>query len=486
MIQKNIIKEEKIIFTILVVIFLAVLFWTFDVYSANTIFDLTGSTILGTPTDKSITINMLAEKGVEAVVDYGTVSGSYDFKTDVHKSEQGEPVVIEINQLKSNTKYYYRVHYKRTNDPDYITCAEYSFYTQRTPESVFSFGVQGDSHPERVGKMFNPDLYLLTMQNVAKAQPDFYFTMGDDFSIEKLINKNQVSQESVDEVYLYQRGYLGIIGASSPIFLVNGNHEQVAKYLLDETPNNPAVLAAKARIKYYPLPIPNNFYTGDAEEVEHVGYLRDYYSFEWGNALFVVIDPYWHSNIAVDNTGGDKNNPKDKGKKDLWEITLGDLQYQWFKQTLENSDAKYKFVFCHHVLGTGRGGIENAKLYEWGGYNQKGIWEFDKMRPNWEMPIHDVMVKNGVKIFFQGHDHLFAKQELDGVIYQSVPNPADDTYTAFNQDAYNSGDILPNSGFLKVTVSPDQVKVDYIRSFLPKDETVQNISANIVLSYTVK
>jgi len=310
--------------------------------------------------------------------------------------------------------------------------------------------------------------------------------MGDDFSIEKLINKNQVNQESVDEVYLYQRRYLGIIGASSPPFLVNGNHEQAAKYLLDETPNNPAVLAAKARINYYPLPIPNDFYTGDAEEVEHVGYLRDYYSFEWGNALFVVIDPYWHSNIAVDNAAGDKNNTKDKGKKDFWEITLGDSQYQWFKQTLEDSDAKYKFVFCHHVLETGRGGIENAKLYEWGGYNQKGIWEFDKMRPNWEMPIHDVMVKNGVKIFFQGHDHLFAKQELDGVIYQSVPNPDDDTYTAFNQDAYKSGDILPNSGFLNVTVSPEQVKVDYIRSFLTKDETVQNINGNIDFSYTVK
>ena len=486
MTQKNIIKEEKIIFTILVVIFLAVLFRTFDVYSANTIFDLTGNTILGTPTNNSITINMLAEKGVEAVINYGTISGSYDFKTDMHKSEQGEPVVIEINQLKSNTKYYYRVNYKRINDPDYITGTEYSFYTQRSSESVFSFGVQGDSHPERIGKMFNPDLYLLTMQNVAKFQPDFYFTMGDDFSIEKLISKNQVSQKSVDEVYLYQRLYLGLIGASSPLFLVNGNHEQAAKYLLDGTPNNPAILAAKARIKYYPLPIPNDFYTGDTEEVEHVGYLRDYYSFEWGEALFVVIDPYWHSNIAVDNAAGDRNNTKNKEKKDLWEVTLGDSQYQWFKHTLENSGAKYKFVFCHHVLGTGRGGIENAKLYEWGGYNQKGIWEFDERRPNWEMPIHNIMLKNRVNIFFQGHDHLFAKQELDGIIYQSVPNPADDTYTAFNQDAYKSGNILPNSGFLKVTVSPDQVKVDYIRSFLSKDETVQDINGKICFSYTVK
>ena len=96
------------------------------------------------------------------------------------------------------------------------------------------------------------------------------------------------------------------------------------------------------------------------------------------------------------------------------------------------------------------------------------------------------MVKNGVTIFFQGHDHLFAKQELDGVIYQEVPNPADNTYTAFNKDAYTSGDTMPNSGFLNVTVSPEQVKVDYIRSFLPGDESGTNKNGAVGYSYTVK
>ena len=34
------------------------------------------------------------------------------------------------------------------------------------------------------------------------------------------------------------------------------------------------------------------------------------------------------------------------------------------------------------------------------------------------MPVHQLMVKNGVTIFFQGHDHLFARQERDGMVYQ--------------------------------------------------------------------
>jgi hypothetical protein len=95
------------------------------------------------------------------------------------------------------------------------------------------------------------------------------------------------------------------------------------------------------------------------------------------------------------------------------------------------------------------------------------------------------MVKNKVTIFFQGHDHIFAKQELDGVIYQSVPNPADDTYTAFNRDAYTSGVIMPNSGFLNVTVGAKEVKLEYVRSYL-KDNPLLNEDAKSGFTYTVK
>ena len=109
--------------------------------------------------------------------------------------------------------------------------------------------------------------------------------------------------------------------------------------------------------------------------------------------------------------------------RDWWGITLGDAQYRWFKRTLEGSKAKYKFVFTHHVLGTGRGATELADLYEWGGKDRAGQWEFDRKRPGWELPIHQLMVKYGVTIFFQGHDHLFAHQRRDGVVYQEAPNP---------------------------------------------------------------
>ena len=172
--------------------------------------------------------------------------------------------------------------------------------------------------------------------------------------------------------------------------------------------------------------------------------------------------------------------------RNLWQITLGDAQYAWLKKTLESSTAKYKFVFAHHVMGTGRGAVEVADGYEWGGRDPRGGATFKDKRPNWEMPIHQLFVKTGVTIFFQGHDHLFAHQEKDGVVYQETPNPADLTYTAFNRDAYRSGDVLPNTGHLLVNVSPAGVKVDYIRSFLSKDETDGHKDGELAFSYTVK
>lgn len=448
------------------------------------------SQILGRPTDRSITLSVLSATSVHAKVEYGEPPGVYETTTGAQSLEAGVPLEFEIGPLNPNTRYAYRVLIRSAGAPDFMPGPECTFHTQRLPGSTFTFAVQGDSHPERTGKMYDPALYAQTMRNVVERQPDFYITLGDDFSIERLIERKVLSQTAVDQVYAHQRGYLGLVGQSSALFLVNGNHEQAARCNLDGTPHNCAVLAARARTRFFPLPAPDAFYSGDAEEVKHIGLLRDYYAWTWGDALFVVIDPYWHSPVPVDNEAGvqGRGHGARKGpakKRDLWGVTLGDAQYQWLTRTLTDSNARWKFVFCHHVLGTGRGGIEVAGLGEWGGRDGRGADVFAQKRPGWELPIHQLMAETGVTIFFQGHDHLFARQELDGVIYQSCPNPADPTYRAFNRDAYHSGDILPNSGHLLVTVSPERVGVDYIRSWHPADETPDHRNGEVGFHYAI-
>lgn len=445
--------------------------------------------ILGRPTNNSIAISLMSDTSVSAYIEYGTTGKTFPSKSATLQLSANNPVVFDLTNLKANQKYFYRVRSKQSSDKLYSTGKSNTFQTKRDTGKSFTFSIHGDTHPERAGKMFNSDLYYVTMGNVAKQGNDFHIMMGDDFSIDPLIGKGQATQDNVEKIYRTQRNWLGVIGPTTPLYLVNGNHEQAAQYLLDGSTSNPAVLAGNARNKYYALPAPDNFYTGDLSDVPGVGKLRDYYSWQWGDAQFITLDPYWHSKYAVDNVAGIDQAAVNKGAnngktKDLWQVGIGDEQYAWLKSTLENSKSKYIFIFAHHVMGTGRGAVEVSTDYEWGGRDPKGVTSFKEQRPNWELPIHDLMVKHKVSIFFQGHDHIFVTQERDGLIYQAMPNPADDTFSMFNSDAYKSGTQAPNSGHVRVSVTSASAKVEYFLAARDIDTSRKNMT--LAHSYSVK
>ena len=446
--------------------------------------DFPGTIVLGRPTNKSIAANLLATSAQSAYLEYGTRTGAYTGEIAPISLAANVPQEVTISGLAANTRYFYRIRFRAAAAAVYDASPEYSFMTQRAPGSTFVFGVQGDSHPERANTQFNSAFYTRTMATVATDQPDFYLTSGDDFSVDTInqANPRAVTQPQVVERYNIQRPYLGILGRTAPIFLVNGNHEQAARYILDGTPNNVAVWAQNARNLYYAQPAPDDFYSGNAETIEHIGLLRNYYAWEWGDALFVTIDPYWGSPVVVDNDfyGGAKT-------ADQWAITHGKAQYDWLKATLERSKAKYKFVFAHHVMGTNRGGIDVALRFEWGGQNNNGTSGFAQNRAGWALPIHQLFVANKVTIFFQGHDHIWVHQQLDGVTYQSLGSPANPNYSLFNSDAYATGERFPDSGYTRVTVAPTGVKVEYVRTYLPTDEKpgTDAVNGKVAFAYTV-
>jgi hypothetical protein len=439
-----------------------------------------GNIVLGSPTGNSVMANVYSpdQSGTVYIV-FGTASGFYEKQTSTVALAAGKPVEIALQGLSPDTRHYYRLYFQPSDGSAAGPTEESSFHTARSTGSSFTFSIQGDSHPERAGQQFNSDLYRRTLLTAAADQPDFYLAIGDDFSVDQL-DPLTVTAAQVVERYTIQRPYLGLIGKSAPVYLVNGNHEQAARYLLDGTANNVAVWAQNARNSHYSQPAPDGFYSGNSEQVPYIGLLRNHFAWTWGDALFVVIDPYWGSPTCVDNPfyGGSK-------RTNLWDATHGDAQYQWLKSTLEQSTAKFKFVFSHHVMGTGRGGIELATKFEWGGLGNKGISEFAANRPGWASPIHQLMAANKVTIFFQGHDHIWVKQQLDGVIYQTLPEPADPFYTLYNADAFLSGDKFPNTGYTRVTVSSATVKVDYVRTWLPADEGAGKVNGSTAFSYSV-
>ena len=104
-----------------------------------------------------------------------------------------------------------------------------------------------------------------------------------------------------------------------------------------------------------------------------------------------------------------------------------------------------------------------------------------------EATRHQLLVKNGVSAVFHGHDHLFAREELDGIIYQEVPQPGHPGGGTRSAEEYGyTGVILGSSGHVRVTVDPQSAKVDYVRSIIPGITKGNLPNASVEHSYTIK
>ncbi len=208
-----------------------------------------GMVILGRPTDRSVTANVLASTDLQVYLEYGPQSGVYLGQTPVANLSASQPLEVVPGQLQPDLLYYCRLRFKAASDTVFQADTDATFHTQRTPGSTFTFDIQGDSYPERMNTEFNADLYVRTLQTAATDRPDFYMTIGDDFSVDTL---KVVNADVVRSLYVQQRSWLGLVGV--PVFLVNGNHEQAALVNLDGTPNNVAVWAQTARNSLYSPP----------------------------------------------------------------------------------------------------------------------------------------------------------------------------------------------------------------------------------------
>jgi hypothetical protein len=425
--------------------------------------------ILGRPTNSSVTINILFDQDVEVYWEYGTADGIYNKSTSTVNAKKDVPLEADFLNLSVNTKYYYRTRYRTTGSTTtFLSGSEHTFQTQRPVGTTFTFAVEADPH---LDSNSDTSSYKLTLQNILSKKPDFLLDLGDTFFSEK---QPGVNQTIITNRHILYRDYFGIVCPFVPLYFAVGNHEGESGWMLNGTENSVPVMTSNTRKLYYSNPLPNNFYTGNTKTENFVGLRQNYYSWLWGNALFIVLDPYWYS-VA----------------KPGWGWTLGSEQYNWFKNVITSSNAKYKFVFSHQLIGgngnDARGGSEFAHLYEMGGYNIDSTYGFDVNRPGWGKPIHTLMKENKATIFFHGHDHFYGKQDKDGIVYQEVPQPSNKSITNFSaaQYGYVNGVLLPGRGYLLVTVSDASVKVEYIKTYLPAEETSTHKNGEIGASYTI-
>lgn len=486
----------------------------------NAVFD--GDVLVGRPTDQSAAISVMSFSDAEVYVEYGTASGQYESKTNTASLGVDELEVYEIDGLDRGTEYFYRVRFKADAVDQFLAGREYSFHTQRPAGSTFSFAVQADPHlgartrfekwcgPRCEREASDDKVYAVTAENMLAYDPDFVLDLGDTFMTAQNhqnglypIQERQggapiTDREVVEDVRLL-RELFAPVGSSIPVMLVQGNHEAEDSAKLDGTAENMAVWAIKNRKKYFPSPTDDGFYSGSTTEYEFIGRQDGYYSYEWGDALFVALDPFW------------VNAPRD-----AWSRTLGREQYDWLKQTLEESDAKFKFVFLHHLVGgldnpygSSRGGSLYSDYFEWGGRtpfdaenwepeniraylalpstDQSAPWpqrdvdssteayEFEKYRPGWGVSIQEMLIDNNVQIVFHGHDHIYVKEVHEsGIVYQEVPQPSraggeftqEGLMLSAGRQGYDivNGVVIEPAGFINVEVSPEKVQVDYVKN----------------------
>jgi hypothetical protein len=466
------------------------------------------SILLGRPTNHSVTTNVIPTQTGEISFEYGTASGVYGSQTSATACTADTPVEVVISGLTANTRYYYQLRFRASSGDPWTEGGEHSFQTQRPSGSTFTFTMTSDSHLGQYGGQTTREknLFSQTLANVLADQPDFHIDGGDSFPMDPSPLGTGMTEAEAKAAYLYLRPYLAATGASVPYFQVIGNHENEEGWNWDDTFAAPdgslAVRGIKYRKLYYPNPIPDDFYTGNTDTsntlVDGDHLQEDYYAWTWGDALFVVIDPYHYSMVWPNDDGqgygGEGQDGEASGTR--WDWSLGIQQYLWLKSTLENSPAKWKFVFTHQVTGGatvyGRGGLSAVPYFEWGGQNADGTWGWDTHRPasqGWDVPVHQLMVENGVNVFFHGHDHIFAEEEADGILYVECPKPDDAGYAwqpygyGYNENLYPNGDMVQNSGHLRVTVSPAEVRIEYVRAYLSGDS---GTNGTVARTYTVE
>ena len=170
---------------------------------------------------------------------------------------------------------------------------------------------------------------------------------------------------------------------------------------------------------------------------------QDYYAFTWGDALFVVLNvmTYTPTCHLLDTY---------PGVPDDW--TLGDAQLAWLRTTLQNATSKWRFTFIHHTVGGKAGDDPVNSAYGRGGGQAAYVGE--------QAIVHEMLLDYGVQIFFYAHDHVFTDMTVNGVHY-TLPGSAGAPWK-FTAAETGYTHYWPDSGYGRVSVSPDHAQVDFV------------------------
>jgi len=193
----------------------------------------------------------------------------------------------------------------------------------------FSFAVLGDCKSDI--SLIYPEAFRQNIRAIDLLDPNFVVFLGD-------FVKGDTSEALLEDAWM--EFYREIKFLRIPYYLIVGNHD----------------------IQYRA-----------GRELFGRKYGRPYYSFDYGNSHFVLLD----------------SEEKGEGKN-----CIAGRQLDWLRQDLKaHRDAEHIFVFLH-----------------------KPLWEIET--GNWNHAVHPLLTEYGVELAFAGHRHLYQRPVVkDGVKY---------------------------------------------------------------------
>jgi hypothetical protein len=402
---------------------------------------------------------------VSSVIDNRTVAGNlsgginnywnYGDKWVLYRTYYG--LEINLTGLTRSTKYYYRVLLRFEGESYASPRPAHSFQTKRNAGEPFRFAIWADPHRvESANENRRWPEWDTLMRSLENEPVDFVMDVGDTYAL--CSGHGIPATKGLPGLYATtmratRNGYSGYHGVSDvcadrAYYLARGNHEGISNYDKQPTKN---MLRTLLQL-FIPNPDGRTYPQGGSTDSD---YNQGYFAFEWGEALFVVMDV-----IKYKNKKEIEHSPS--------RFHIGEAQLLWLTSVLQGSTKRWKFIFMHHLFGGGnnygRGGAAYAFDYE-------------------QSQIQSLSEQYNAHIFY-GHDHVLAKGWANSVHYYccGLAWGIQFDYAKFATlypDGYISTSCnsnppaCENNGYVIVEVSSTQVKIQY-KSYLGNvvDETV--------------
>ena len=310
---------------------------------------------------------------------------------------------VRIEGLKPGTEYTYKV-VLGSEETKGIETEKYTFRTFEEDPDHFRFIVYGDTRTYNKRHKF-------VVSRMLKYDPAFVINVGD------LVMDGRITSDWDGFFWAIKD-----LSARYPYLVSHGNHEYNSIY----------------------------FY-----EAFNIPYNRAWYSFDYGNAHFIVLN--------ADVLLMQKNEE------------LMKEQTEWLIRDLEaHKDAKFKFVFYHEPFWTNC--IE---------YGEEGV----SPTIDWWKPIFE---KYGVTIVFNSHYHLYERFFVDGIPYVTTGGGGGPLYLKVKEEKVPGTQKIVTGyhHFLVVDVYKDRVEVKVVavakQLDKKKEDAFQPIEDTIVDEFTVK